>query len=93
MLNWETGYAAAVSNGGGKKMKLGVLGGTFDPVHNGHLVIAEESMVRLGLDEVLFLPAGRPRFKDGDAVTPPISPADDRTGYPWEAIFRLIRRK
>lgn len=47
---------------------IGVLGGTFNPVHLGHLAIADEAMARLGLAEVLFLPAGRPWMKAGEAV-------------------------
>jgi nicotinate-nucleotide adenylyltransferase len=50
-------------------MKLGVLGGTFDPVHNGHLMIAEAALSQASLSEVLFIPAGRPRFKDEESVT------------------------
>ena len=50
-------------------MKLGVLGGTFDPIHVGHLVLAEEVRVRLGLDEVLFVPAGNPWFKADVPIT------------------------
>lgn len=50
-------------------MKLGVLGGTFDPIHIGHLVLAEEVRVRLGLDEVLFVPAGNPWFKADVPIT------------------------
>jgi nicotinate-nucleotide adenylyltransferase len=50
-------------------MKLGILGGTFDPIHNGHIMMADESLVRLGLDEVLFIPAGHPRFKGRDSVS------------------------
>ncbi len=44
-------------------MDIGVLGGTFDPVHNGHLAIAEEVRTRLNLTEVLFVPAGQPWLK------------------------------
>jgi len=40
------------------------LGGTFDPVHNGHLIVAEEIRVNLGLVEVWLVPAGQPWFKD-----------------------------
>lgn len=50
-------------------MRIGVLGGTFDPVHNGHLIIAEEAQMKLGLEKVLFIPAGRPWFKDGEMVS------------------------
>jgi len=41
-------------------MRLGVFGGTFDPIHHGHLVAAEEVRGRLNLDKVLFVPAGLP---------------------------------
>ena len=44
-------------------MRVGLLGGTFDPVHNGHLVIAERVRQRLNLDEVIFMPAGQPRLR------------------------------
>jgi len=50
-------------------MRQGLLGGTFDPIHNGHLEIAEVVRGRLNLDEVIFMPAGSPRFK-GDNPTP-----------------------
>ena len=52
-------------------MKIGVFGGTFDPVHNGHLAIAAEVRAQLDLQEVWFLPAGLPWLKSGQAVSPP----------------------
>jgi nicotinate-nucleotide adenylyltransferase len=52
-----------------KGVKTGVFGGTFDPVHLGHLTLAQEARERLGLGQVLFMPAGRPWMKDR-AITP-----------------------
>ncbi|HEX9094454.1 MAG TPA: nicotinate-nucleotide adenylyltransferase [Coriobacteriia bacterium] len=43
-----------------KTLRLGVMGGTFDPVHYGHLVTAEEALVQFNLDRVVFMPTGRP---------------------------------
>lgn len=51
-------------------MRLGVFGGTFDPIHYGHLVLAEQCREHLGLDEVRFLPAGHPPHKPGQQITP-----------------------
>lgn len=48
---------------------LGVLGGTFDPIHIAHLAVAEEARDALGLERVLFIPAGEPPHKPGQAVT------------------------
>jgi len=51
-------------------MKVGVLGGTFDPVHIGHLIIAEAVQVQLRLEKVLFVPAGQPWLKLQHPITP-----------------------
>ena len=56
------------------RYRLGVMGGTFDPIHHGHLVCASESAARFELDEVVFVPTGRPSFKHG----PDVSPGEDR---------------
>jgi len=49
--------------------RVGVMGGTFDPVHHGHLVAASEVAHRFALDEVVFVPTGRPWQKDDRDVT------------------------
>lgn len=51
-------------------MNLGILGGTFDPVHNGHLIIADVAREQLNLKEVLFIPAGQPWLKVERSITP-----------------------
>ncbi len=49
---------------------LGVMGGTFDPIHMGHLACAEQARDRFGLDAVVFVPTGNPVFKRQQDVTP-----------------------
>ncbi|NTW28021.1 MAG: nicotinate-nucleotide adenylyltransferase [Coriobacteriia bacterium] len=55
-------------------VRLGIMGGTFDPVHFGHLVTAEEALVQFNLDKVIFMPTGQPALKTHE----PVSPAEDR---------------
>ena len=58
----------------GAPTRLGIMGGTFDPIHYGHLAVAEQAREALQLDLVLFMPAGSPAFKQ-DAL---VSDAEDR---------------
>jgi nicotinate-nucleotide adenylyltransferase len=58
-----------VTRRGGKR-RLGVFGGTFDPVHAGHLIMAQEAAERLGLERLLFVPTGRPAHKRERRITP-----------------------
>jgi nicotinate-nucleotide adenylyltransferase len=47
----------------GKRLRLGIYGGTFDPVHHGHLLLARDALEQLRLDAVIFVPCGRSPFK------------------------------
>lgn len=51
--------------------RLGIMGGTFDPVHHGHLIAAEEARHAFDMDEVVFVPTGDPWQKEDRRVTPP----------------------
>ena len=50
--------------------RLGIMGGTFDPIHIGHLACADQARETFGLDAVVFVPAGNPVFKRDQRVTP-----------------------
>jgi len=63
-------------------VNIGVMGGTFDPIHVAHLIVAEEVRVRLDLVEILFVPASQPWLK----VDSPISPAEHRVNMVRLAI-------
>ena len=56
------------------KKKIGIFGGTFDPIHTGHMIVAETIMDEFGLDQVVFIPAAVPPHKLGRQI----SPARDR---------------
>ena len=66
-----------------RRRRVGVFGGTFDPVHVGHLIMAAEAVERLRLDEMLFMPARRPAHKRARAL----APVEDRV-----AMLRLATR-
>jgi nicotinate-nucleotide adenylyltransferase len=66
----------------GSGQRIGVLGGTFDPPHIAHLLIAQEARARLGLDVVLFVPAGEPPHKRGHTI----SSVTDRVAMVQRAI-------
>src|SRR5258708_40350128 len=66
----------------GNGVRYGILGGTFDPPHVAHLVVAQEARARLGLQRVYFVPAGQPPHK----LCHPITAATDR----WAMVRRAI---
>jgi nicotinate-nucleotide adenylyltransferase len=52
------------------KQRYGIFGGTFDPIHHGHLIAAQVALEILNLDRILFLPSANPPHKESNAVTP-----------------------
>ncbi|WP_405013356.1 nicotinate-nucleotide adenylyltransferase [Kitasatospora sp. NBC_01539] len=68
------GQQADSAGTGGAGKRIGVMGGTFDPIHHGHLVAASEVASAFRLDEVIFVPTGQPWQKSDRRVTP----AEDR---------------
>ena len=54
--------------------RIGIMGGTFDPIHNGHLMLGRQAYSEYGLDQVWYMPSGQPPHKKGQEV----SPAADR---------------
>ena len=69
-----------------KQLRLGIMGGTFDPIHYGHLVAAEEALVQFNLDRVVFMPTGEPARKAHRQVTSAEAPLPDDGASPRRAI-------
>ncbi|WP_375430568.1 nicotinate-nucleotide adenylyltransferase [uncultured Friedmanniella sp.] len=69
-----TGLARTPGADPSRPHRLGVMGGTFDPIHHGHLVAASEVAMHFGLDEVVFVPTGQPWQK----IDRQVSAAEDR---------------
>jgi nicotinate-nucleotide adenylyltransferase len=78
-------------------MATGLMGGTFDPIHIAHLVMADQAVGQLGLARLLFVPAARPPHKQGDGL----APFEDRlemvrraiAGHPRLAISDIEARR
>ena len=49
--------------------KIGIMGGTFDPIHNGHLLLGEQAYEEYGLDQIWYMPSGQPPHKKDHNVT------------------------
>lgn len=50
-------------------MKIGIMGGTFNPIHMAHLILAQSALEQLGLDKILFMPSKRPPHKRNEIIT------------------------
>lgn len=64
-------------------MRVGIFGGTFDPIHMGHMIVAEQVMDELGMEQVVFVPSGIPPHKEASSVR---APAEDR----YEMVLAAI---
>ena len=62
--------------------KVGIMGGTFNPIHIGHLLLAETAKSQYGLDTILFIPSGCPYMKR----EAPVLPGEIRAGVPGPAL-------
>ena len=66
-------------------MRIGLFGGTFNPVHNGHIVLAQEAKIRLKLDKVIFVPAYIPPHKDAAEIisnqSKPVAPLNSQLTF------------
>lgn len=82
-------FSRSHNHHGKEHMNIGLFGGTFDPPHIGHLIIADQTLTQLGLDEVWFMPVGQPPHK----ATNHVSPAHHRVAMVELAIAHHPRFK
>lgn len=81
-------------------MKIGIMGGTFDPIHNGHLMLGESAFTQFSLDEVWFMPNGRPPHKEFASIASNVEDRiamtelaiEDREGFRLE-LYEARRRE
>ena len=66
-------------------MKIGIMGGTFDPIHNGHLMLGKAAYEKFGLDQIWFMPNGNPPHKEQASIG-----SDIRHASGWWSL-RLLR--
>ena len=59
-------------------MKIGIMGGTFDPIHNGHLMLGHAAYETFSLDQIWFMPNGNPPHKKSETIK---STAEDRISF------------
>ena len=71
------------------KKRIGLMGGTFDPIHLAHLHIAEESRQAFSLAEVLFIPAAQPPHKQGRKI----ASAKKRVKIPLKMLKKSVKNK
>ena len=62
-------FGLCAGKGGDTMRRIGILGGTFDPVHNGHLLLGEQAYREYGLDEIWFMPSHVPPHKKDHLIT------------------------
>lgn len=70
-------------------MRIGLFGGTFNPVHNGHLLIAEAAREKFHLDKIIFIPAGLPPHKRAPRTSPKHRAAQLRLALKGQPAFEL----
>ena len=73
-----------------RNKKIGLLGGTFDPVHNGHLAVAHHVFRELSLDAIWFIPASSPPHKSAHGDTLPITAFHHRAAMLEKAVIGSV---